>query len=77
MSNNQDREVVRLSVNVAPDVGTAIQQLAARHGITVTEVIRRAVSVLKFTDDEQAQGSLLLVKRGSAISEVTFSFEGS
>ena len=34
----------RLSVNVALDVGDAIETLAKRHTITIDDVIRRAIS---------------------------------
>ena len=46
----------RLSVNVALDVGQAIDELGKRHGTTITDVIRRAVSTYKFVDDEVAAG---------------------
>lgn len=63
----------RLSVNVALDVGAAIDSLAKRHETTITDVIRRAVSTYKFIDDEQAAGSKLLVeRRDGTIREVKF-----
>src|SRR5689334_15011113 len=46
----QPTEWHRLSVNVADDVADAIGTLRDRHGWSITEVVRRAVSALKFID---------------------------
>ena len=62
----------RLSVNVALDVGEAIDELAKRHGTTITDVIRRAVSTYKFVDDEVASGGRILVERNGTVREVKF-----
>jgi hypothetical protein len=62
----------RLSVNVALDVGEAIDELAKRHGTTITDVIRRAVSTYKFVDDEVAAGGRILVERNGTVREVKF-----
>lgn len=62
----------RLSVNVAEDVAGAIDQIGRRHRWTITEVIRRAVSILKFVDDETAQGGKVLVERDGKLREVRF-----
>ena len=62
----------RLSVNVALDVGQAIDELGKRHGTTITDVIRRAVSTYKFVDDEVAAGGRILVERNGTIREVKF-----
>jgi predicted transcriptional regulator len=65
-------EVRRLSVNVAPDVGDAIDQLAKRHGTTITDVIRRAVSTYKYIDDQTTDGARILVEENGTIREVKF-----
>jgi hypothetical protein len=62
----------RLSVNVSLDVGDAIDKLAKKNRITITEVIRRAVSTYKFIDDEVEQGAKILVERDGTIREVKF-----
>lgn len=62
----------RLSVNVALDVGEAIDELAKRHGTTITDVIRRAVSTCKYIDDEATAGGKILVERNETIREVKF-----
>jgi hypothetical protein len=62
----------RLNVNVALDVGDAIDKLAKRHETTITDVVRRAVSTYKFIDDEVAAGGKILIERGGTIREVKF-----
>ncbi len=62
----------RLSVNVALDVGEAIDMLAKRHRTTITDVIRRAISTYKFIDDEVDSGGKILVERDGAVREVKF-----
>ena len=48
----------RLSVSFTGDALAAIEAIAKRHGVTEGEVARRAVSVLKFLDDEMEQGTV-------------------
>jgi hypothetical protein len=62
----------RLSVNVALDVGDAIDELAKRHGTTITDVIRRAISMAKYIDDETSTGGKILVEQNGKIREVKF-----
>ena len=62
----------RLSVNVASDVAAAIEDLAKRHDTTITDVIRRAVSVYKFMDDEVRDGGKIMVERGGTVRELKF-----
>jgi hypothetical protein len=63
----------RLSVNVADDVADAIGILRERHGWSITEIIRRAISALIFIDDEVIKdGGKILVERDGTIREVKF-----
>lgn len=71
-SSSQPAVGRRLSVNVALDVADAIDQLAKRHGTTITDVIRRAVSTYKYMDDETEAGGKILVERDGAVREVKF-----
>jgi Ribbon-helix-helix protein, copG family len=68
----QSQDARRLSVNVAPDVGEAIDGLAKRHGTTITDIIRRAISIYKYIDDEAAQGAKILVEKNGTLREVKF-----
>ena len=51
--------MTRLSVNINDETATALRDLADRREISVTEVVRRAVSVLKFIEDETDQDKSL------------------
>ena len=55
----------RLNVNINDETAAALRELAARRETTVTEIVRRAVSVYKFVEDEVVDGkkSLKLVSR--------------
>jgi hypothetical protein len=53
----------RLSVNMNDQTTADVKELAARRQISVTEVIRRAVSVYKFIEDENAAGSTIRISR--------------
>lgn len=55
-SERAAKGIVRLSVNINRETAEAIRALAESNGISVTEVIRRAVSVYKFIDDEVKSG---------------------
>lgn len=62
----------RLSVNVANDVADAITRLQQKHGWTISDVIRRAVSTYKFIDEETENGARILIERDGNIREVKF-----
>jgi hypothetical protein len=61
---------VRLSINLAPDVAAALKELVSRHGTSLTEEVRRSISLYKFADDEIRSGSRLLVQRGDSLLEI-------
>ena len=49
----------RLSVNINDATAAALTDLADRRGTTVTEIVRRAVSVYHFVSGELASGKRL------------------
>lgn len=51
-----DTALVRLNVNLNKETAAALKELAAKQQISLTEAVRRAVSVLKFIDEEKSQG---------------------
>jgi hypothetical protein len=67
MSNAKEKNevatsaIVRLSVNLAADAMDALRWLASRRGLSLTETIRRAISVLKFIEDELDKGNTLAI----------------
>ncbi len=57
----------RLSVNINPETAEALHELAARHGLSVTEIIRIAIGVLDLVDRVQRSGSELQVREGRRV----------
>ncbi|MFI6681641.1 ribbon-helix-helix protein, CopG family [Kribbella sp. NPDC050470] len=53
--------IVRLSVNLAADAMETLRWLANRRGLSLTETIRRAITVLKFVEDEVDKGNKLAI----------------
>lgn len=63
--------VVKLNININDETEAALRELASRRGITVTETVRRAVSVYKFVEDElDAGGKLQVIHEGGASTNV-------
>ncbi|MGV9680372.1 hypothetical protein ACWDSJ_34265 [Nocardia sp. NPDC003482] len=54
-------EVVRLSINLAPDVAAVLRRWAEEKRISVTEAIRRAIAVWNFIESEKKKGNTLAV----------------
>lgn len=65
-------QAVRLSVNLTPQVADELKKYAGRKGISVTEAVRRAVTVLTFVDDAQNRGATLNVEENGSLKEVLF-----
>lgn len=63
---------VRLSVNLNPEVAHEIKQYAGRKGISITEAVRRAITVLAFVDSAQSRGASLHLEEGGALKEILF-----
>jgi predicted transcriptional regulator len=49
----------RLSVNINDETAAALDELARKRQTTVTEIVRRAISVYKFIEDETESGKRL------------------
>jgi hypothetical protein len=52
-----DSGVVRLSVNLAPDVAETLKDNARRKGLSITEGIRRAIAVWAFIEEAKRKGN--------------------
>lgn len=59
----------RLNVNVNDETAAALRVLAEGRATTITEVIRRAISLYKFVDDEVLRGDKTLKLVGPHGSE--------
>lgn len=66
------QNLVRLSVNLSPTVFGELKDYADRKGVSVTEAVRRAVSVLKYVDDAQDRGASLNIEENGHLKEVQF-----
>lgn len=63
----------RLNVNVNDETARALRAMAEEESTSVTEVVRRAVSVYKFFDDAREHGkSVQLVDRENNVTSVEF-----
>jgi len=62
---------VKVTVNVAPDLYDDLRSRAAERGLTVSELLRRAVGLYKFMlhDNPDAE---VLIKRGDDVRRVVF-----
>lgn len=58
----------KLTINVAPDVHEELRRLAEAQGITITDLIKRAVALHKFVW-EHRDGELL-IKQGGTVKQV-------
>jgi len=52
--------VVRLNVNMNAETADALRELAAASSTSVTEIVRRAVSVYKYVASEKSNGRVVL-----------------
>lgn len=64
--------LVRLSVNLSPTVFGVLKGYAQRNGVTVTEAVRTAISILKYVDDAQRRGATINVDENGKLKEVHF-----
>lgn len=54
-------DVVRLSVNLSPDVGKLLKDLVKRKRISLTEGVRRAIAVWNFLELERDKGNRIAI----------------
>lgn len=60
----------RLSVNINDETRAALEELSTRRQVTVTETVRRAVSVYKFIEDQVRDGKSLQLAGPDDITDV-------
>lgn len=54
--SEQNTDIVRLSVNLNGATADALKKLSDERGLSLTEVVRRAITVYNFIEDERQQG---------------------
>lgn len=53
---------VKVTVNLPEESVKALRDMAARDGVSLTETLRRSIGLQKFIEDQQTEGSAILVK---------------
>ena len=68
------RPLVRVDMNLPTEVVEAVKAIAGERQISNTEVIRRAISILKFLEDQRADGQelRLLLENGGHLERIVF-----
>lgn len=64
--------LVRLSVNLSPLAADTIKDYASRKGISITEAVRRAISILSYIDKAQERGAKLNIEEEGTMKEIQF-----
>jgi hypothetical protein len=64
---------VKLTVNVSREAYNALKAMAAQRGVTLTEMLRQAISTAKWVQETTAQGEKILKQdRAGHLFEVVF-----
>lgn len=56
MNHDRGAGSERLSVNVSASAMAALRELSVRKGTSITEMVRRAIALLKIVEDAEQQG---------------------
>jgi Ribbon-helix-helix protein, copG family len=64
--------LVRLSVNLSSEVADELKEYAGRKGVSVTEAVRRAITVLTFIENARVRGASLHIEENGTLKEVLF-----
>jgi hypothetical protein len=63
----------RLSVNLSPEVADALQWIAQRNKLSITEAVRRCISTQRYIDKAQDNGAKILIEEpGQPVRELIF-----
>jgi hypothetical protein len=68
------RQVVKVTANLPLPVFDALQEIARKRGISMTEALRQAISTEKFVEDVLDRGDTIMVenKEKDVVREVIF-----
>jgi predicted transcriptional regulator len=68
-----DKTVIKMSVNLSPEVVDALKQLATKRNTTMTEVLRQAIGTEKFLDEvSEDQGTVLVEDKKGRVRQLVF-----
>lgn len=65
-----DPEIVRLSVNLHPEVAAILRRWAAHNNISATEAVRRAIAVWDLVESTYARGDRIGIIEGRGRNEM-------
>lgn len=67
-------ETVKLSVNLSREVVNALQEIAEKKGVSMTEVVRQAISHEKYITDAISEDKKVLIEdtKSGKIRELVF-----
>jgi predicted transcriptional regulator len=68
------KRIVKLSANLPGDVADALVELADRRNTSKTEILRHAISLEKWLQDELDRGSRFLLEQNGKLREIIFRF---
>jgi hypothetical protein len=63
-------EVRRVNVNFSREAYDALLQLAEERGVTMSTVLRDAIAMEKWLQEEKREGAKFLIKNGDEVREV-------
>lgn len=61
-STTAEQKPIRLSVNMNPETADALREIAKAHGVSITEAVRRAVSVAHFVEQQVREGKSVQIE---------------
>ena len=64
----------RLNVHINSQTATALKTYAEKHGLSVTEAVRRLIAVGDFIAKAQEDGKHILVRDGKETERIVFSY---
>ena len=73
MANKEKSQTQRVSVSLPLDAIEKLDKIASRHGITMTDAIRRAIATEAYINNEiQENSKILIQKSDNSLIEVVF-----
>ncbi len=73
MANKDKSQTQRVSVSLPLDAIEKLDKIASRHGITMTDAIRRAIATEAYINNEiQENSKILIQKSDNSLIEVVF-----
>ncbi|HEV7566636.1 MAG TPA: ribbon-helix-helix protein, CopG family [Microbacteriaceae bacterium] len=63
---------VKVTVNLPRDAVERIQKLASERGTTSTQILREALALKFYIDEQRAAGAKILTERDGSIRELVF-----